>query len=188
MTDLAALWLPILLSAVFVFVASSIIHMALPIHRSDYRKMPNEDAARAALRDAKIPPGQYMFPNADSMKECGTPEMQAKFNEGPVGLLIMRADGMPNIGPALLQWFLFSVVISVFAGYLTGVSIAPGADYMVVFRISGAVAMLGYAFSTVHDSIWKSVPWSITGKFVLDGVVYALVTAGTFAWLWPDAA
>ena len=188
MTTLAALWLPILLSAVFVFVASSIIHMVLPIHRGDYKKIPDEEAARKALREAAIPPGQYMFPNADSMKECGTPEMQAKFAEGPVGVLIMRANGMPGMGKSLLQWFLFCILIGVFVAYLTGLALAPGATYGAVFRISATVALLGHAFTSVNDSIWKGVSWDVTGKFVFDGLVYALVTAGTFAWLWPDAA
>jgi len=43
MVSITALWLPILLSAVIVFVASSIIHMLLPIHKSDYRKLPDEE-------------------------------------------------------------------------------------------------------------------------------------------------
>lgn len=72
MTELASLWLPILLSALFVFVASSVIHMVLPIHRGDYRKLPQEDRVLDGLRDV-VPPGQYMFPCPDSMKDMGTP-------------------------------------------------------------------------------------------------------------------
>ena len=188
MTSLAVLWLPTLLSAVFVFVVSAIIHMVLPIHRGDYAKIPDEETARKALREARIPPGQYMFPNADSMKDCATPEMQAKFAEGPVGVLIMHANGMPAMGRSLLQWFLFCVLVGVFVAYLTGLALAPGATDGAVFRISTTVALLGYAFTTFHDSIWKGVPWRITARFVFDGLIYALVTAGTFAWLWPDAA
>jgi hypothetical protein len=43
MTGLSALWLPILLSAAAGFVASSLIHMASPWHKSDYPKMANEE-------------------------------------------------------------------------------------------------------------------------------------------------
>ena len=50
MTALSALLVPIVLSAVIVFVASFIIHMALPWHKSDYPKVPNEDRVREALR------------------------------------------------------------------------------------------------------------------------------------------
>jgi len=187
MEFLPALWLPILLSAVFVFVASSVLHMVLPIHRSDHRKLPGEDAVRDALRAQAIPPGQYMFPCAESMKAMGSPEMIAKFEEGPVGLMTVLPNGPVNMGKPLLQWFLFSILVSVFCGYLGYVALGPGAHYLAVFRITGTVAVLAYAVSHVPDSIWKGLSWSITAKFVFDGVVYGLVTAGTFGWLWPAA-
>ena len=186
MTTLASLWLPILLSAVFVFLVSSVIHMVLQIHKKDYAKLPDEDGILNFLR-GKIAPGQYMFPCAGSMQEYGTPEMQAKFERGPIGTIIVRGADATNLGKALLQWFVCCIVISVFVAYLTGVALAPGADYMKVFRISGTIAVLGYAFSGVTDSIWKGVSWSTTCKFVFDGVLYGLVTAGTFGWLWPSA-
>ena len=122
MTSLAALWLPILLSAVFVFIASSIIHMLLPIHRSDFKKLPDEDKIRDAVRGT--PPGQYMFPNASSMKECSSPEMVAKFNEGPVGIVIMHKNGPITMGKPLSQWFVYCVVIGIFVAYLTGLKVA----------------------------------------------------------------
>lgn len=187
MTTLASLWLPILLSAVFVFIVSSVIHMVLQLHKSDYGRMPDEDRVLDALR-ATVPPGQYMFPWAGSMKEFGAPEMQKKFAQGPIGTLIVRDKGCLNMGKSLGQWFVFCVVISVFVAYLTGVVLAPGAHYLTVFRIAGTVAVLGYASSSVMDSIWKGVAWSTTLRFVIDGVVYGLVTAGTFGWLWPHAA
>ncbi|MEZ6037438.1 MAG: hypothetical protein R3F29_08160 [Planctomycetota bacterium] len=188
MTDLASLWLPILLSAVFVFIASSVIHMALPLHKNDYRRLPDDDLVRDALRKAGVGPGQYMFPGCESMKDMGTPEMQAKYAQGPVGVLVVRPNGMPAMGKALGQWFAFCLVVGVFTAYLTGLAVAPGAAYGHVFRVAGTVALLGFAFSSVTDSIWKGVSWTTTGKFVFDGVVYALVTGGTFGWLWPTAA
>lgn len=188
MTTLAALWLPILLSAAFVFVASSVIHMVLPIHRGDYRKLPDEDSVRAALRGSSTPPGQYLIPCAASMKDMGSPEMVAKFREGPVGVLVVRPTGLPTMGKALGQWFAFCVVVGVFTAYLTGLALPPGAAGMQVFRIGATVALLGYGFSSVSDSIWKGVAWSTTLKFLLDGFVYALVSGATFAWLWPATA
>lgn len=185
MALLLDLWLPILLSSVFVFLASSVIHMAIPLHRGDYRKLPGEDGVRAALRAAGVPPGQYMVPCPGSMKDMGSPEMLAKFGEGPVGTLILRPNGPPRIGPALVQWFLYSLLIGVFVAYITGLALPAGAHYRQVFRVAGAVAMLGYAFSYIPDSIWKGLSWRVTLKFLLDGAVYALLTAGTFGWLWP---
>ena len=76
MVPLTALWLPIVLSAVIVFVASSIMHMVLPYHRGDLRKVPKEDEVMEALRKFNIPPGDYGLPHPGSMagmkKNCGT--------------------------------------------------------------------------------------------------------------------
>ena len=184
MVDLASLWLPILLSAVFVFVVSSVIHMALPIHKNDYVGLPDEERVLEVLR-ASAPPGQYRFPWAASMKECGTPEMKAKFQRGPIGTMVLLS-GM-NIGKALGQWFVFCLVIGLFVAYVAHLCIPAGASGMLVFRVASACAMLGYAFASVDSSIWKGVNWSTTFKFVFDGVVYALVTGAAFAWLWPAA-
>ena len=183
MTSLAELWLPILVSAVFVFLISSIIHMVLPIHRSDFRKLPEEDKIRDAVRGT--PPGQYMFPNAESMKEMQTPEMLQKLKDGPVGVMMIRPDGMWSMGPALLKWFVFTLIVGVFCAYLTGIGNGPGAESKLIFQYTGAVAFLGYVFSHVHEWTWKGLDTAIMVKFMIDGVIYALITAGTFVWLWP---
>lgn len=185
MTALTLLWLPILLSAVFVFVVSSVIHMALPIHRNDYQKLPDEASLLESLRRHTLPPGQYVFPSCKSMQEMGQPEMLKKYQQGPVGFLLMRKAGIPNIGPSLAAWFLFCIVVSVFVGYLTGLACKPGSEFLAVFRVAGACGVLGYAFTNVTESIWKGVAWRTAFKFVFDGLVYGLVTAATFAWLWP---
>lgn len=187
MVTLIDLWLPILLSAVFVFVASSILHMVLPIHRSDYRKLPGEDIVREAMRAGNVPPGAYMFPCADSMKDMGSPEMMEKYNEGPVGFMTVLPNGPPAMGKSLVQWFIYTILVGVFVGYVSAIGHARGAEYMAVFRIAGAVAILGYAVGAIPESIWKGQSWSTTGKFIFDGIVYGLVTAGTFGWLWPEA-
>lgn len=187
MTSLAALWLPILLSAVFVFVVSSVIHMVLQIHKSDYKKLPDEDGIMDTLR-AKVPPGQYMFPCAGSMKEYGTPEMQARFKRGPIGTIIVRGPDGVNLGKALGQWFVFCLVVGFCTAYLAGLVLPPGAAAGKVFRIVGTTATLCYAFSSVSDSIWKGVSWSTTFKFVVDGILYGLATGAAFMWMWPAAA
>lgn len=184
---LAELWLPILLSAVFVFIASSVIHMVIPIHKCDHKQLPNEAAVLADMRKAGVGQGEYRFPFASSMKEMGSPEMLAKFNEGPVGFLTIYPKGAPAIGKSLGQWFVFSVVVSVCAGYLAHAVLPPGAEYLAVFRVTGTLAFVAYGFGTICDSIWKGQSWGTTARFLFDGLVYGLVTAGAFGWLWPAA-
>ena len=183
--SLGALWLPVVLSAVLVFVLSSIIHMVLKYHNRDYRKLPNEDAVRAALRAGSPEPRQYVIPYCAEMKEMESPEMRQKFIDGPVGVLNLRRPGPPTMGPMLLQWFVYTLVVSLFVGYVAAHAIPPGTSYLDVFRIVGAVGFLAYAAGQVPAAIWMGKPWAVAGKEVFDGLLYGLVTAGTFGWLWP---
>lgn len=187
MVSLADLWLPVLASAVAVFVVSSLIHMVIGYHKSDWKKLADEDGVRDDLRKYSIPTGQYTFPCAASMKDMGSPEMLAKLNEGPVGHMTILPSGPWPVGKSLLQWFVFTIVVGVFIAYIATLALPAGADYMAVFRFTGTVAVLAYAFANVPDSIWKGVSWTTTAKFVVDGVLYGLATAGCFGWLWPGA-
>jgi hypothetical protein len=185
MSMLAALWQPIVLSAVLVFILSAIIHMVLKYHNSDYHRLPSEDAVRAAIRSGNPGPGQYIFPHAADMKECETPEMQQKFAEGPVGVLYLKRPGPPTMGPALAQWFLFILWVSLLVAFVASRAIAPGTEYLPVFCTVAAVAFLAYAAGVLPASIWMGKPWAVTAKEMFDGLLYALVTAGAFGWLWP---
>jgi len=185
MTALPALWLPIVLSAVIVFVVSSIIHMATPWHKGDYKKVPNEDAFRAAVGPMAIPPGDYMVPRAESMKDMRSPEFREKFEKGPVMMMTVYPGGSMSMTGSLVLWFLYSVVIGIFAGYIAGRALPPGTLYLHVFRFVGATAFLGYAAALWQFSIWYHRAWSTTIKSTIDGLIYALLTAGTFGWLWP---
>jgi hypothetical protein len=181
---LAALWLPILLSAVIVFVASSILHMVLPYHKSDYRQLPDEDKLLATLRPAGLQKGLYVFPYS-THKEMNSAATQEKYKQGPVGLLTVFPSGPPAMPKFLGMWFVYCLIISVFVANLAAHSVAHGASYPVVFRVVGTAAFLAYGLANLSNGIWKGLPWSNVIKEVVDGLVYALLTAGTFGWLWP---
>jgi hypothetical protein len=185
MSLLGALWLPIVLSAVLVFVVSAIIHMVLKYHNRDYTPLPNEDAVRVALRAGNPAPRQYIIPYCADPKEMESPAMQQKFIEGPVAVLYLRRPGPPTMGPMLLQWFLFILMVSFFIAYLAAYTLAPGAPYLEVFRVVGAAGFLAYGAGPIPAAIWMGKPWAVAWKEVFDGLVYGLVTAGTFGWLWP---
>lgn len=183
MVPLASLWLPILISAVIVFLASWIIHMFLPHHRSDFAKLPQEDATLDALR--AIPAGTYMAPHANTPAQMKQPEYVEKRKRGPMVILSLSAGGDMGMGKPLFQWFVYLLVISLFAGYLACHVIAAGASYLAVFRIVGTAAFMAYALGHVHQSIWYRQAWSTTAKYAIDGLIYALLTAGVFGCLWP---
>ena len=187
MVSLLSLWLPILLSAVFVFVVSSVLHMVLSYHRSDFGQVPAENQVMEALRKANIPPGDYVIPYAESQKVMGSPEFIDKANKGPVAFMTVMENGIPSMTGSLVMWFVYSIVVSIVAGYLAGSALGPGANYLAVFRFVGCGAFAGYALALLQNSIWYKRDWKATGKSVLDGLIYSLVTAGTFGWLWPGA-
>ena len=184
MVSLDALWLPILLSAVLVFVLSSIIHMVLGYHSSDYTGLPNEDAVRDAIRSGNPAPKQYIIPYC-TPKEMGSPEMKRKYVEGPVGVLNLKPAGAYSMGPSLIQWFVFTLVVSFFVAYVASHTVPAGTAYLEVFRIVGTVGFLAYAMGQLPAAIWMGKPWAVAGKEVFDGLLYGLVTAGAFGWLWP---
>ncbi len=186
MVSFAALWLPILLSAVLVFVASTLIHMVLKYHASDYRALPNEDAVRAAFRGGNNPgPGQYVIPHISDMKQMASPDHIAKCTEGPVAVITLRPNGAPTMGPSLINWFVFTLVVSALVAHLASSVLPVGTEYRKVFHTVGMAAFLAYAAGQLPAAIWMGKPWSIAVKEVLDGLIYGLLTAGTFGWLWP---
>lgn len=185
MVTIPELWLPILVAAVLVFVSSSIIHMLLGYHASDMATLPDEERIRAAFREAGVPPGDYATPKAGSMKEMGDPAFIQKQTEGPVAIVTVLPSGPSNLPKLLGQWFLFSVVIGVFVAYLAGRTLPAGADYLEVFRLTGTAAFLAYGVDSWSQSIWFGKKWSTTLKNTFDGLVFALLTAGAFGWLWP---
>ncbi|MCX6169391.1 MAG: hypothetical protein NTX65_08625 [Ignavibacteriales bacterium] len=185
MTELTTLWLPILLSAVVVFIVSSIIHMFLPWHKNDYLKLPEQDKVMDTLRPFKIPPGDYMVPRPAGTDEMKSQEYKDKIKKGPVMIVTVRPNEMWNMGMTMSLWFLYSVVVGFFAAYIASRALPFDANYLQVFRFVGASAFMGYSLALLQHSIWYGRSWSTTIKSMIDGLIYALLTAGVFGWLWP---
>lgn len=185
MVELSALWLPILLSGVFVFFASFVLHMLLPFHKGDYLKAPNEDHAMDSIRALELPPGDYMMPKACDTKEMKSPEFDAKMKKGPVMMFTVFPSGPISMGSSLAQWFIYCLIVGIFAAYVSGRALTVGADYLHVFRFAGVSAFMCYSVALWQNSIWYKRSWMTTFKLTIDGLVYALLTAGVFGWLWP---
>jgi hypothetical protein len=186
MVSLVSLWLPVLVASLVVFLLSSVLHMLFRYHNTDFNKLPDEDGIAAALRKFSVPPGEYMIPYAADGKERMSPEFLAKLKNGPVARITMwpTRDKL-SMGPELLQWFIYCVVVSIFAAYVTGRAVQAGAEYLHVFRFAGTTAFFCYTVAGWQASIWWKQPWSTTVKNTFDGLLYGLFTAGVFGWLWP---
>ncbi len=186
MVSLTALWLPIVLSAAVVFIASSVIHMVFKYHNSEYHKLPNEEKLLDAMRAENVAPGFYAFPHCGSAKEMGSPEMQERYKKGPCGMLNVIPTGPPAMAKKLVGWFVYCLVVGFFAAYLASRTLAPGTHYLQVFRVVGCVSFMGYGFAHLSDGVWNMKLWSMSLKHLFDGLVYGLLTAGVFGWLWPS--
>jgi hypothetical protein len=184
-TGLPSLLLPILIASVIVFVASAIIHMLPLWHRGDYPRVPEEDRVMDALRPLALRPGDYMVPRAPNMKEMGSPAFIDKMKRGPVLILTVMPNRVPSMARNLSQWFVNCLVVSLFAAYVASRGLPPGTDYLRVFQLTGATAFIAYAVALWQMSIWFARPWRLSITATVDGLIYSLLTAGTFGWLWP---
>jgi hypothetical protein len=186
MTVLHILWLPILLSSVFVFIASSIIHMALPWwHKGDYVRLPQEDKVMDSFRTFGTPPGDYFVPLAGTMAEMRSQAFKEKMNKGPVMLLTVMPNGIINMGRALGLWFLYLLVVSLLSGYVALHALPVWLGHKAVYRIVGVTSFLGYSAALWQMTIWYRRSLGTTIRATIDGLIYAGLAAGTFGWLWP---
>lgn len=159
--------------------------MVLKYHNSDYTKLPKEAEVMDALRPFNLPPGNYSMPRPSDMKEMGSPEYQEKCKKGPVAMMTVLTNGPMKMGSALVNWFIFSIIVGIFSGYVAGIVLAPGTDYMMVFRITSVVAFCCYTLALWPHKIWYYHGTAATIKTTVDGFIFALITGGTFGWLWP---
>jgi hypothetical protein len=179
--SIADLWLPILVSAIIVFVVSARVWMVLPWHRSDFRKLPEEEPLRGIMQG--LGAGCYTVPFCTDPAELKDETVQQKYIEGPLAFITIGQNGLPRMGPKLAASFGYYVAVGIACAYMVSRTLSAGTPYLEVFRIAGTTAFLAYGIAYVQDSIWFSRPWSLTAKNVLDALIYALLTGGAFGWL-----
>ena len=188
MVSLVQLWLPILLAAVAVHVASAIVHMVLQFwHSPDYHGFSNEAEVQAALGKGNPAPGMYMIPycKPGDMKK---PETLEKFKKSPQAFLFVRAATGMSMGKPLAQWFAFCLLTALFAAYVAGATLVPGTPGHQVMRVVSTVAFLAFGFGSIPYAIWFGQPWTPVIKGLVDALVYGLIMGAVFMWLWPAAA
>jgi hypothetical protein len=184
-TPLAALWLPVLLSAVAVFVLSSLIHMVSPWHKGDYPRIPEQEAVMDALRPFAIPPGDYLVPRPVVRADLKSPEFTALVNKGPNLIVTVMKNGPRPMGGIFVLWFLYLLFLGLCAAYLTGAALPAGAAPRSILKFVGLISFIGYGAALWQMSIWFHRQWSTSLKATVDAVIYAVATAGIFIWLWP---
>jgi len=184
---IGSLWLPGLVSAVAVFVLSSLLHMVLKYHRADYRQLAGEESVAEALRRSAPAPGVYLIPYVGDPALLKDPAVRKRFEDGPVAQVVIGKNGPPAMGKYLGQWFLFCLLASFVTAYVARHTLTFGSSGLEVLRITGVVAFVAYAFGYLQDSIWRAIPWSSALRGLVDAALYALATGLVFRLLWPTA-
>lgn len=181
-----SLWLPILVAAALVWAASAVMWMVLPHHRSDYLPLPDEGPVRDALGGQTLEANQaYRVPGTMGRADMEDPEERRKWEEGPVAYIRVLPSRLPEMGRQLTLHFIYCVAVGAVVAYVAGRTLAPGTAYLAVFQITGTVAWVAYGWAFPVAAVWFGWSWSEVSKHLLDALVYGLLTAGAFGWLWP---
>lgn len=186
MVQVTDLWLAILIASACVFIASAIIWMVLPYHKTDIKMLPDEAAFKAAIIPLDLPPGLYMYPNCQDSSEMKSDEFKARWKAGPWGTINVLS-AQPNFPINLLKTFIAFLVITVLVAYLTGVGLGPGAELLTVFRVAGTAALLGHCTGGLAGSFFLGKPTRFVVTDLIDGVIFAIITAGILALMWPGS-
>ena len=183
--NILQLWLPILVGTGLAWIASGLIHMVIKYHNSDYQQLDNEDAVLDALRGGHQKMGLHQFPYCGDMKNMNDEGVQAKFNQGPVGIVVLTPNGMPPMGKLMAQQISFFLFGCILIAYCATQVLEPGAEFTTVLRFVVSVGFLAFGWACIPYSIWFGMQWSMTVKYLVDAMIYAFVVGGIFAWLWP---
>ena len=186
MFDVLALWVPILVAALSTYVASMIVWMVLPHHKSDYVALPDEEVASATLRAQRLKPGMYCLPHCADFSQMKDPQFIERMNQGPVGFLTIAQNGLPKMGKLMFKQFLFFLIGATLIAYVVSMASPADMTYMERFRLTSAVAFLAFGYGVIPEGIWYGRKCSTILKFLGDALLYALVVAGVFGWLWPS--
>ena len=175
------LWIPILASALIMWIASALIWTVLPWHKKDYRKTSDEEGVRDAL--SGLNPGSYNVPHYASQAEFKNPEVQQKFKDGPLAFVTILPNGMPSMGRNMVLMFVYFIFIGVLCAYFVSRIVDPGSDYLGIFRVAGCVAWIANGVAHIPESVWFGRPFSSTLKSLFDALIYGLLAGGVFGWL-----
>lgn len=189
MVSLANLWLPILVSAAAVWIASAIAWIVMPHHKGEHKPFPDEDAVLAAIRGQNVPPGIYAFPDWDPSKSKD-PAFIAKMTAGAMGMVhVWPANAMDpkTMGGKMIMTFSYCIIVSALLAYLGTMALPKGVEFMHVFRFIGTAGIMSYTLSRIPIDICFNTPRRNMIAAMIDGIAFGLITGAVFGWLWPHA-
>jgi hypothetical protein len=190
MDFLLSLWLPIVLSAVAVWIVSTVFGLPFLHHKNDWIGMglSDEDALMEFLRTrgGGIKPGNYLFPDFRTREAMESERVKNALERGPVGHLSVWQPPL-GMGGKLAGTLIVYLVVSTLIAYLASITLPRTAetDFARVFRVVGTAGILAYSFAFIPNAIWFGAYMRTIVASIFDGVVFALITGAIFAWRWP---
>ncbi len=186
MQMLLSLWLPILASAIVIWIASAMAWMVLPHHKNDWKKLPDEAGFIAVLKSLKIGPGQYGFPHMADRKQMKDPEFCKRWETSPKGILNVWPEKISMARNMVLSFF-FYLLVGVFVAYLGSIALPRGTSFAKVFQLAGTAGIMAYTMASIPAAIWFNKPVANVLSDLADGIAYGLLTGAVFGCLWPGA-
>lgn len=188
MTPLLSLWLPIILITVACFIASSIIWMASPLHKHDYKDPGDKEGTILdMLKAAALAPGVYYVPWCGGGSKMKDPAVQERMKTGPWAMLTVM-PAFPSMAKNLGAWAFHLLIVTLLVAYVTAAGRAPGAGFLDVLQVAFTAGLLAHAGYALPMCIWHGMPWSqLTGRLI-DGAIYAAITGAIFAGMWPGVS
>jgi hypothetical protein len=188
MSFLAQLWLPIVVSAVLVFVLSAATHMLLPARKTEWGRLAKEGDVQAALRG--LTPGLYAFPASSTPGENPTPEDMKRWAAGPSGWLSLVPAGPINMGRNLGLSLLMNLFVSFTAAYIATLTLGSVPLQLfpherVVFRVISTIGFIAYFAGPIYEAIWYWKPFRSLAMGAVDALLYGLAMGVTFSMMWP---
>ena len=182
-----SLWLPILLSAVAVWIASIVLGLPFFHHKTDWIGLPKgqEDALASFLRTSDVRPGNYLFPDFRTREAMESERVKKALNDGPVGHLSLWPTPL-GMGGKMAATFVVYLIVNTLIAYLTRVAIPGPASFARVFQVAGAAGVLAYGFAHLPSAIWWGAYRRTIVANVIDGMIYGCITGAIFAWRWPQ--
>lgn len=183
METFVALWLPVLMTTVVLFVASFLAWVVLPHHKPDVRRWPEEERLLDFVRESGAAPGEYLFPliEQDEMKED---RARQRYERGPWGLIRVWPR-QPDMVRNMAATFGYFLLVTLLVAYVAAAALTPGAVFGEVFRIVATTAILAYCAGGVLNEIWFTRPLRAKLMNAIDGLVYGAITGVIFGLMWP---
>lgn len=152
----------------------------LPLHTSSFRSLENEDPLIEALRTSIPQKGVYGFPGMP-VASGGTAEQdqkeamdawEAKYQRGPVGLIIYDPQGSSPMMPAqMVVGFIISVLSASLASWLLSRSTAVAASFISRVAFCGILGIFLSVGTHLLNWNWMNYPLDYTTSLVADAVL-----------------